>query len=104
MPRVGVIGSMVWDEIHGRDAAVDLDALYLNFISGFELTLGTAEALRRGFAGPIYADLHSLLLGMHGDGIRVLRPLADASSWFGCFDIIQMNEEEMGQLGSDPLS
>ncbi|HEX5631822.1 MAG TPA: hypothetical protein VFX50_01295, partial [Gemmatimonadales bacterium] len=42
----------------------DLDALYVNFISGFEMTLGTAQALRHGFAGPIYADLHSLFLGM----------------------------------------
>ena len=30
----------------------DLDALYLNFISGFELTLGTAQALRQGFQRP----------------------------------------------------
>ena len=82
----------------------DLDALYLNFISGFELALGTAEALRHGFGGPIYADFHSLLLGMHGDGIRELRPLPDAPSWFGCFDVIQVNEEEMNQLGPDPLS
>ena len=39
----------------------DLDALYVNFISGFEMELGTAQALRQGFRGPIYADLHSLL-------------------------------------------
>ena len=55
----------------------DLDAIYLNFISGFELALGTAQALRQGFRGPIYADLHSLFLGMQHDGIRVLQPLAD---------------------------
>ena len=82
----------------------DLDALYVNFISGFEMCLGTAEALRRGFAGPIYADLHSLLLGMQGDGVRVLKPLPEAPSWFGCFDLIQVNEDEMNQLGPDPLS
>jgi hypothetical protein len=82
----------------------DLDALYLNFISGFELSLGTAQALAQGFPGPVYADLHSLLLGMHGDGVRALRPLPEAPSWFGCFDVIQVNEEEMSQLGPDPLS
>lgn len=82
----------------------DVDALYLNFISGFEMCLGTAEALRRGFRGPTYADLHSLFLGMQGDGVRVLRPLPDAPSWFGCFDVIQVNEDEMGQLGPDPLT
>ena len=82
----------------------DLDAIYLNFISGFELCLGTAQALRQGFQGPIYADLHSLFLGMHHDGMRVLRPLPDAGAWFGCFDVVQLNEEEMRQLSPDPLS
>jgi hypothetical protein len=82
----------------------DLDAIYLNFISGFELCLGTAQALRQGFHGPIYADFHSLFLGMQQDGMRVLQPLPDASAWFGCFDMVQLNEDEMSQLSPDPLS
>jgi hypothetical protein len=82
----------------------DLDALYLNFISGFELGLGTATALRQGFGGRIYADLHSLLLALHGDGFRELRTLPDAPSWYRCFDTIQVNEDEMNQLDPDPLS
>jgi hypothetical protein len=82
----------------------DLDAIYLNFISGFELCLGTAQALRHGFRGPIYADFHSLFLGMQQDGMRVLRPLPDAADWFGCFDLVQLNEDEMRQLSPDPLS
>ncbi|HEX2249435.1 MAG TPA: carbohydrate kinase family protein [Gemmatimonadales bacterium] len=82
----------------------DLDAIYVNFISGFELCLGTAQALRQAFSGPIYADLHSLFLGMQQDGIRVLRPLPNAPEWFGCFDFVQLNEEEMRQLSPDPLS
>ncbi len=81
----------------------DLDALYLNFISGFELCLGTALALRQGFDGPIYADFHSLMLGMHQDGVRVLRPLPEALTWFQCFDIVQLNEDEMRQLSPEPL-
>jgi hypothetical protein len=82
----------------------DLDAIYLNFISGFELCLGTAQALRQQFHGPIYADFHSLLLGMQQDGMRVLQPLPDAAEWFGCFDLIQLNEDEMNQLSPDPLT
>ena len=82
----------------------DLDAIYLNFISGFELCLGTAQALRQGFQGPIYADFHSLFLGMQQDGMRVLQPLPDAADWFGCFDLVQLNEDEMRQLSPDPLS
>jgi hypothetical protein len=82
----------------------DLDAIYINFISGFELCLGTAQALRQAFPGPIYADLHSLFLGMQHDGMRVLRPLPNAPDWFGCFDLVQLNEDEMQQLTPDPLS
>lgn len=80
-----------------------LDAVYVNFISGFEMCLGTAQALRHAFAGPIYADLHSLLLAMQGDGIRRLQPLPRAADWFGCFDVVQVNEDEMHQLSPDPL-
>ncbi|HVD32462.1 MAG TPA: carbohydrate kinase family protein [Gemmatimonadales bacterium] len=82
----------------------DLDAIYVNFISGFELCLGTAQALRQGFAGPIYADLHSLFLGMQQDGMRVLQPLPNAPAWIGCFDMVQLNEDEMQQLTPDPLT
>jgi hypothetical protein len=82
----------------------DLDAVYINFISGFELCLGTAQALRHGFRGPLYADFHSLFLGMQQDGMRVLQPLANAADWFGCFDFVQLNEDEMRQLSPDPLS
>jgi sugar/nucleoside kinase (ribokinase family) len=98
----GGVPAWTWEEL--GPMVRDLDALYLNFISGFELTLGTARALRQGFAGPIYADLHSLFLGMQHDGIRVLRPLADAVEWFRCFDVVQLNEDEMWQLSPDPLA
>ena len=98
----GGVPGWTWAEL--GPMVKDLDAIYLNFISGFELCLGTAQALRQGFHGPLYADLHSLFLGMHQDGIRVLRPLPDAPSWFGCFDFVQLNEEEMQQLTPDPLA
>jgi hypothetical protein len=98
----GGVPGWTWAEL--GPMVKDLDAIYVNFISGFELCLGTAQALRQGFRGPIYADLHSLFLGMQQDGIRVLRPLPDAPSWFGCFDFVQLNEDEMHQLTADPLT
>ena len=98
----GGVPGWTWSEL--GPMVGDLDALYLNFISGFELALGTAQALRQGFRGPIYVDLHSLLLGMQHDGVRMPRPLQDAASWLGCFDVIQLNEDEMRQLSPDPLS
>ena len=98
----GGVPGWTWPEL--GPMVRDLDALYVNFISGFELSLGTAQLLRRGFSGPLYADLHSLFLGMRQDGMRTIRPLPDAPSWFGCFDMVQVNEDEMRELSDDPLA
>mgnify|MGYP001258052550 CR=1 FL=1 len=97
----GGVPGWTWPEL--GPLVADLDALYINFISGFEMCLGTAQALRQGFRGPIYADLHSLFLGMQRDGERMLQPLPDAPSWFGRFNAIQVNEDEMHQLSPDPM-
>lgn len=82
----------------------DLDALYVNFISGFELSLETARLVRRAFPGFLYADLHSLFLAKAPDGTRTPQTLQDGPGWFGCFDVVQLNEEEMAQLGPDPMA
>jgi hypothetical protein len=90
-----------WAELAPHVA--DLDALYLNFISGFEMELCELERLRAGFRGPIYADVHSLLLGRDAQGRRVLRPLAEAERWLRCFDAIQVNEDELATLAAGDL-
>jgi len=82
----------------------DLDALYVNFISGFELSLETAQALRHAYHGFLYADLHSLFLTLERDGLRTPRVLPDAVEWFACFDAVQVNEDEMREITTDPLS
>jgi hypothetical protein len=76
------------------------DALYVNFISGFEMELDTARALRTGYRGPSYADLHSLFLGMNRHGHRIPRSLEAWAAWLRCFDAVQMNEDEFDLLGA----
>jgi sugar/nucleoside kinase (ribokinase family) len=76
------------------------DALYVNFISGFEMELETAQALRRGYEGPTYADFHSLFLGMNRHGYRIPRTLEAWAAWLRCFDAVQMNEDEFELLGA----
>ena len=98
----GGVPGWTWGEL--GPMVRDLDAVYVNFISGFEMSLGTAQALRDGFHGPLYADFHSLFLGMQHDGMRFLQPLPDERSWLGCFDVVQLNEDEMRQLSPDPLT
>ncbi|HKJ03435.1 MAG TPA: hypothetical protein VJ997_13300, partial [Longimicrobiales bacterium] len=77
------------------------DALYVNFISGMEMELPAARALRAGYPGPVYADLHSLFLGMDRHGVRVPRSLRGWGDWMRCFDGVQMNEDEFELLGRD---
>jgi sugar/nucleoside kinase (ribokinase family) len=79
-----------------------LDALYLNFITGFELGLETALSLKSASSIPLYADLHSLFLDKDDDGRRSLKPLPRFRDWVRAFDIVQMNEEEFGTLGPFP--
>ena len=98
----GGVPPWIWPEL--GPMVQDLDALYVNFISGYELSLETAQLLRRGFSRFIYADLHSLFLGKAPDGTRVPQLLPQAPAWFGCFDAVQLNEDEMQALGDDPLS
>jgi hypothetical protein len=77
------------------------DALYVNFISGMEMELPAARALRAGYEGPVYADLHSLFLGIDRHGVRVPRTLQGWGDWMRCFDGVQMNEDEFELLGRD---
>jgi len=93
----GGVPPWLWPEL--APLVRDCDALYVNFISGFELELDTARALRDAYEGPLYADLHSLFLGMAAGGLRVPRELPSWDSWLHCFDAVQMNEHELDLLG-----
>ena len=82
----------------------DLDALYVNFISGMELDLPTMQLLRQHYRGPIYCDLHSLLLAIEPSGLRTPRPLTAVAEWCRCADFIQVNEDEMALMAPDPVA
>ncbi len=94
----GGVNAWTWDELAPRLQGID--ALYVNFLSGFEMGLETAERLRAESAGPIYADLHSLFLGCPGAGIRQMRSLPQWERWAACFHAIQLNEDELAMLGA----
>ncbi len=87
-----------WGASELAPAVQGVDALYVNFISGFELELETAQLLREVFQGPTYADLHSLFLGVGVRGLRVPRLVPRWSEWLRCFDAVQMNESEFDLL------
>jgi hypothetical protein len=93
-----------WNWLGLKPLLADLDALYINLISGFELDLETAQLIRQHFRGPIYCDIHSLLLAVQPNGLRTLRPLPNPAAWCRCFDLIQVNEDEMSMITSDPMA
>jgi hypothetical protein len=81
-----------------------LDALYVNLISGWELDLETAQLIRQQFRGPIYCDLHMLVMAVQPSGLRTPRPLPGVREWCGCFDVLQVNEDEMAMMAPDPMA
>lgn len=90
-----------WSEL--EPVVREVDALYVNFISGFEMELATARSIREAFDGPCYADLHSLFLGITASGERVPRRLPSWADWLRSFDVVQVNEDEFGRLGGDAV-
>lgn len=98
--RGGIPG---WNWLGLKPLLREIDALYINMISGFELDLETAQLIRQNFSGPIYCDLHSLLLAVQPNGLRTLQPLPNPEAWLRCFDIVQVNEEEMSMMAHDGM-
>jgi hypothetical protein len=90
--------SWEWHEIEPWLRDRSLDALYVNFVSGWELDLDAAKRMRAMFRGPIYADLHMMLWVPQENGLRALQPLPRTAEWLGCFDFVQVNEQEMMML------
>ena len=84
--------------------AARLDALYINLLSGWELDLETAQLIRAHFQGPIYCDLHMLVMAVQADGLRTPRPLPNVAEWCACFDVMQVNEDEMALLAPDSMA
>ncbi len=93
----GGVPPWLWAEL--GPLAGTCDALYVNFVSGFEMELDTARSLRSVFPGPTYADLHSLFLGVGRSGLRIPQELPSWGAWLRCFDAVQMNAEEFELLG-----
>ena len=97
-------GVPTWSWAALKPLITNLDALYVNLISGFELDLETAQLLRQHFRGPIYCDLHSLVLAVQADGLRTPRPLPNVAEWCRCFDLLQVNEDELALMAPDSLA
>ena len=93
-----------WSWLGLKPLLAGLDALYINFLSGWELDLETCTLLRQHFRGPIYCDLHMLVMAVQPTGWRALRPLENVAEWCRCFDLLQVNEDEVTAMAPDPMA
>jgi hypothetical protein len=100
----GGVPGWTWAALKPLIDSARLDALYVNFLSGWELDLATTQLLRQHFRGPIYCDLHMLVMAVQPSGVRTLRPLSDVAAWCGCFDVLQLNEDEVTMTAPDPMA
>jgi hypothetical protein len=100
----GGVPGWTWAGLKPLLDSARLDALYVNFLSGWELDLQTARLVRQHFRGPIYCDLHMLVMAVQPSGLRTPRPLPDVAAWCGCFDVLQINEDEAAMMAPDPMA
>jgi hypothetical protein len=100
----GGVPGWEWSGLKPVLDAARLDALYINFLSGWELDLEVMQLIRAHFAGRIYCDLHMLAWAVQPTGLRTLRPLSHVREWCSCFDILQVNEDEMSTMAPDSMA
>ncbi|MCH7819006.1 MAG: carbohydrate kinase family protein [Candidatus Marinimicrobia bacterium] len=81
-------------ETNKFDSVLDADALFFNFISGFEMTIDSLQEVRKTFGGKMLMDFHSLSLGIDEKGYRYKKIPQNWKSWVACFDCVQMNQVE----------
>lgn len=95
----GGVPGWEWEEV--APLARSCDAMYVNFIAGWELDLPVASRVREAVDGPVYGDLHSLFLGIGPDGIRRPRKLERWPEWTRCFHLVQLNERELRSVADE---
>jgi len=78
----------------------DANIIFVNMISGWDVSLDALCELRRRSSALIALDLHSLTLGRAEDGLRYWKKF-NAAQWIEQSDITQCNKNEFQALGGD---
>jgi sugar/nucleoside kinase (ribokinase family) len=86
--------------------ALDCDGLFINMVSGFDITLETLDHIRielREKKIPIHFDFHTLTMGVDAEHKRFRRPITDWRRWCFMLNSVQMNEEEAAGLTAEKI-
>ncbi|MGD8307644.1 MAG: carbohydrate kinase family protein [Ignavibacteria bacterium] len=73
----------------------EFDGIYINMITGYDLTLEQMKHIRLNYNGLIYFDVHTLSRGINKEMERNFRQIPDFNIWAENIDILQANEKEI---------
>jgi sugar/nucleoside kinase (ribokinase family) len=82
---------------------LDVDAILVNFISGFDVSLDTLKKIRQHTDALVFMDIHSLTLGIHKDGRRFYRTPRSWKEYVRQSDLVQANLLELNALSGKNL-
>lgn len=71
-----------------------LDGLFVNMISGYDISIDTMEWLRSNTSAHIHLDVHALTLGKLSESGRRFAPVTDWQRWAMAANSVQLNEKE----------
>lgn len=77
---------------------LDSDLILMNFISGTDMAMEPYHRMCQQARGPVYTDVHSMVLGRHEDGTRFMRPIRHSREWFAHTHFFQLNSHEATML------
>jgi sugar/nucleoside kinase (ribokinase family) len=80
------------------DTLDSFDGIFINMISGFDISIDQLKEIRRRFKKTIYMDVHTLSRGVGKNLERPQTIIKDFDQWAGCLDIIQANQTEVFSL------
>jgi sugar/nucleoside kinase (ribokinase family) len=71
------------------------DAIMINMITGFDLSLEQLNQIRKHFTGTIYMDVHTLARGVNQNMKREFRQIPKVKEWMSNISVVQVNESEL---------
>lgn len=76
------------------DILSSLDGLFVNMISGYDISVTTMEWLRANTSCHIHLDVHALTLGVLSESGRKFAPVDEWHRWALAANSLQLNEKE----------
>lgn len=100
-----ILPPMTPEELSWVDLS-SLDGLFINMISGFDISLDTLKWIRQQTKAYIHLDVHALVLGelsSEPSQPRKIKGVKDWREWVRNVDSIQMNETESDWFGAPEI-